>query len=34
MKDFEQRPRVNNAVRYNAFFPLDRVIMEILYKQA
>ena len=33
MKDFEQRPRVYNAVCYNAFFPLDRVIMEILYKQ-
>ena len=25
--DFAQRSRVYNAVRYNAFFPLDRVIM-------
>ena len=31
VKDFEQRPRVYNAVRYNAFFPVDaddRVIIE------
>ena len=30
VKDFEQRSRVYNAVRYNAvFFPVDRVIMEL-----
>ena len=31
VKDFEQRSRVYNAVRYNAFFPVDpddRVTME------
>ena len=34
VKDFEQRLRVYNAVRYNAFFPVDpdnRVIMELQY---
>ena len=38
IKDFEQRLRVYNAVRYNAFFPVDadhRVIMETsVYIQA
>ena len=32
VKDFEQWSRVYNAVRYNAFFPVDpydRIIMEL-----